>query len=52
MRDLKAEREKNLPENISKEGDNQTVNGGIGDGVNDGGPAYCVDTVVDGKEYE
>lgn len=41
--DLKAERAKFLPKGVSMEGDGQPVNGGIGDGRNDGGPAYCID---------
>ncbi len=41
---------KNLPKKISTETDSQTVNGGIGDGVNDGGPAYCIDTVEDSED--
>ncbi len=45
--DLKEQRKKNLPKGNFGEIDGQTVNGGIGDGRNDGGPAYCVDTVKD-----
>lgn len=50
--DLKAARAKNLPEGIDRSTDSMTINGGIGDGVNDGGPAYCIDTVSEGKENE
>jgi hypothetical protein len=41
-RDLKKEREKNLPKGDFGTLDKQTVNGGIGDGINDGGPAYSI----------
>lgn len=40
--DLKAKRKKFLPKGGFGTPDSQTINGGIGDGKNDGGPAYCV----------
>ena len=48
-RNLTAERAKNLPKNINREADSLTVNGGIGDGRNDGRSAYHIQ-VDDEKE--
>lgn len=46
-RDLRAERAKYLPKNINTSSDSLTINGGIGDGRNDGGPAYFIEAIVD-----
>ena len=43
-RDLKAQRAQFLPKGISTDSGPTKVDGGIGDGVNDGGPAFHICT--------
>jgi hypothetical protein len=50
--DLRAQRVKFLPKNISRDEGNTKINGGIGDGVNDGGSAYQIDVEEDTEEDE
>ena len=47
VRNLQAERAKFIPKGIDREADSTSINGGIGDGRNDGGPGYFVEAVVD-----